>query len=347
MRTITLGSTGIVTPQNAFGALPIQRISEQDAVALLRRAFEGGMTFFDTARAYSNSEERVGLAFEGMRGKVAIATKTQARTPETFWKDLETSLRLLRTDHVDLYQFHCVDQCYKPGDGTGMYECMLMAKEQGKIAHIGVTAHKLEVAFECVESGLYETLQYPLSYLASDRELELVALCEQCNVGFIAMKGLAGGLLTNARACMAFMTQFPGVLPIWGVQREEELDEWLAFMTETPQLDEGTRAFIASERAELAGDFCRGCGYCMSCPQEIVINQCARMSLMIRRAPSKGWLGEEWRQRMNAIEDCTECYACTARCPYELDIPQLLKKNLADYRAVLAGNVDVKGTGEE
>lgn len=347
MRTITLGSTGIVTPQNAFGALPIQRVSEEAAVGLLRRAYEGGMTFFDTARAYSNSEERVGLAFEGMRGKVAIATKTQARTPEAFWKDLETSLRLLRTDHVDLYQFHCVDQCYKPGDGTGMYECMLKAKEQGKIAHIGVTAHKLEVAFECVESGLYETLQYPLSYLASDRELELVALCEQRNVGFIAMKGLAGGLLNNARACMAFMTQFSGVLPIWGVQREEELDEWLAFMTETPQLDEGIRAFIASERAELAGDFCRGCGYCMPCPQDIVINQCARMSLMIRRAPSKGWLGEEWQQRMNAIEDCTECYACTARCPYELDISQLLKKNLADYRAVLAGSVDVKGTGEE
>ena len=347
VRTITLGSTGIVTPQNAFGALPIQRVSEQDAVALLRRAFKGGMTFFDTARAYSNSEERVGLAFEGMRDKVAIATKTEACSPEAFWEDLETSLRLLRTDHVDLYQFHCFDQCYKPGDGTGMYECMLKAKEQGKIAHIGVTAHKLEVAFECVESGLYETLQYPLSYLASDRELELVALCEQRNVGFIAMKGLAGGLLNNARACMAFMTRFSVVLPIWGVQREQELDEWLAFMADTPQLDEGMRAFIASERAELAGDFCRGCGYCMPCPQDIVIDQCARMSLMIRRAPSKGWLGEEWQQRMNAIEDCTECYACTARCPYELDIPQLLKKNLADYRAVLAGTVDVKGAGEE
>ena len=335
MRTITLGSTGIVTPQNAFGALPIQRISEQDAVALLRRASEGGMTFFDTARAYSNSEERVGLAFEGMRDKVAIATKTQARTPEAFWEDLETSLRLLRTDHVDLYQFHCVDQCYKPGDGTGMYECMLMAKEQGKIAHIGVTAHKLEVAFECVESGLYETLQYPLSYLASDRELELVALCEQRNVGFIAMKGLAGGLLTNARACMAFMTQFPGVLPIWGVQHEEELDEWLAFMTETPQLDEGMRAFIASERAELAGDFCRGCGYCMPCPAGIEINQCARMSLMLRRAPSAAWLTPEWQAKMELIENCKHCGQCVKKCPYTLNTPELLRKNLEDYRTFL------------
>ena len=147
MRTVPLGSTGIVTPQNAFGALPIQRVSEADAVALLRRAYKGGMTFFDTARAYSNSEERVGLAFEGMRDKATIATKTMARTPEAFWADLETPLEKLRTDHVDIYQFHCVDKCYAPGDGTGMYECMLEAKAQGKISHIGVTAHKLEVAF--------------------------------------------------------------------------------------------------------------------------------------------------------------------------------------------------------
>ena len=335
MRTVTLGSTGIVTPQNAFGALPIQRVSEQDAVALLRRAFEGGMTFFDTARAYSNSEERVGLAFEGIRDKVTIATKTQARAPEAFWEDLETSLRLLRTDHVDLYQFHCVDQCYKPGDGTGMYECMLTAKEQGKIAHIGVTAHKLQVAFECVESGLYETLQYPLSYLASDRELELVALCEQRNVGFIAMKGLAGGLLNNGRACMAFMTQFPGVLPIWGVQREEELDEWLAFMTETPQLDEGMRAFIASERVELAGDFCRGCGYCMPCPAGIEINQCARMSLLLRRSPAANWLTPAWQEKMEKIEDCLHCGQCMKRCPYGLQTPDLLRRNLEDYRTFL------------
>lgn len=346
MRTITLGSTGITTPQNAFGALPIQRVSEESAVALLRRAYAGGMTFFDTARAYSNSEERVGLAFEGMRDKVTIATKTMARTPEAFWADLETSLAKLRTDHVDIYQFHCVDQCYAPGDGTGMYECMLEAKAQGKIRHIGVTAHKLEVAFDCVASGLYETLQFPLSYLSGERELELVRRCDEANMGFIAMKGLAGGLLNNARACMAFMTQFPNVLPIWGVQREEELDQWLAFMSDAPELDADLRAFIDRERAELAGDFCRGCGYCMPCPRDIVINQCARMSLMIRRAPSKAWLTEEWQQRMEAVEDCTECYACAARCPYELDIPQLLKKNLADYREVLAGEVDVKGAGE-
>ncbi len=154
MKTITLGTTGITTPQNAFGALPLQRCTEEDAIALLRRAYEGGMTFFDTARAYSNSEERVGKAFAGMREKVVIATKTQAHTPEAFWQDLETSLSLLQTDYIDIYQLHCVPQCYRPGDGTGMYEALLEAKRQGKIRHIGITAHLIAVAEEIAQSGL-------------------------------------------------------------------------------------------------------------------------------------------------------------------------------------------------
>ena len=178
MKTITLGSTGITTPQNAFGALPLQRCTEEEAVALLRKAYEGGMTFFDTARAYSNSEERVGKAFEGMRDKVCIASKTQAKTPEDFWRDLETSLSLLKTDYIDIYQLHCAPQCYKPGDGTGMYECLQEAKRQGKIRHIAITAHLIAVAEEIAQSGLYETLQFPLSYLATDREVELVRTCE-------------------------------------------------------------------------------------------------------------------------------------------------------------------------
>lgn len=341
MRMITLGSTGIVTPQNAFGALPIQRIPEEDAVALLRRAYEGGMRYFDTARAYTNSEERVGKAFAGMRDKVFIATKTMARTPEKFWEDLETSLRLLQTDYIDVHQFHCVDQCYAPGDGTGMYECMLEAKAQGKIRHIAVTAHKIEVAFDCVASGLYELLQFPLSYLSGAREDELVRHCAEANMGFVAMKGLAGGLITRSDACMAFMAQYPNVLPIWGVQKREELDEWLTYMDDTPQMTPEIEAFIDQERRELSGDFCRGCGYCLPCPAGIQINQSARISLMLRRAPSAAWLTPEWQEKMERVENCIECRVCTTRCPYELSIPELLRKNLEDYRRVLAGEVTV------
>lgn len=341
MNTVTLGRTGISVAQNQFGALPIQRISKDEAVALVHRAYDGGMRFFDTARAYSDSEEKLGVAFEGMRDKMYIASKTMAKTPGEFWKQLDTSLANLHTDYLDIYQFHCVDQVWAPGDGSGMYECMLQAKEQGKIRHIGVTAHKLEVAFDLVNSGLYETLQYPFSYLASEREHELVALCKQKDVGFLAMKGLAGGLITRSDAAMAYIAQFDNVLPIWGIQRESELDEWLSYFKDTPQMTPELQAFVVKEREQLAGNFCRGCGYCLPCTADIMINQCARISLMLRRAPSKAWLTPQMQAEMAKVQDCTECGVCMTRCPYGLDIPNLLKRNYEDYQRVLAGEVRV------
>ena len=340
MRNITLGKTGITTPQNAFGALPIQRVDLDTAVRLLRGAKDGGMTFFDTARAYSDSEEKVGAAFSGMRDQVYIASKTQAKTPEKFWEDLHTTLKNLRTDHLDIYQLHCASQCYAPGDGTGMYEAMVEAKKQGKILHIGITAHLIGVAEEIVKSGLYETLQFPFSYLASEREIELVKACEKADMGFIAMKGLAGGLLTNSLACMAFMSQY-NALPIWGIQREEELSQWLSFFEEDVTMTEEIHAFIEEDRKELLGDFCRGCGYCMPCTAGIQISQCARMSQLIRRAPSENFKGEFWQGEMAKIENCVDCGLCKSKCPYGLDTPNLLRKNLADYKEIIAGNVKV------
>lgn len=341
MKNITLGTTGITVPQNAFGALPIQRIGMDAAVKLLRRAYEGGMRFFDTARAYTDSEVKLGKAFESIREKIYIASKTMAKTPEEFWEQLDITLNNIKTDYLDIYQFHCVDRCYAPNDGTGMYECMLKAKEQGKIRHIGITAHKIGIAEEIAESGLYETLQFPFSYLSSDRELRLIETCQKNNVGFIAMKGLAGGLLNNSKACMAYMLQFENVLPIWGIQRENELEEWLSFMENTPEMDEETSAFIEKDKQELTGEFCRGCGYCMPCPSGIMINQCARMSLMLRRAPSKAWLSENMQAEMTKIEECLNCGQCISKCPYEVNTPEILKKNLEDYKNVLAGNVSV------
>ena len=341
MKNVTLGSTGITVPQNGFGALPVQRVTKDVAVHLLRKAYEGGMRFFDTARAYSDSEEKVGEAFEGMREKVFIATKTHASNPEEFWKDLETSLTLLKTDYIDIYQFHQASQCYKPGDGTGMYEAMLEAKAQGKIRHIGITAHKIGVAEEVIQSGLYETLQFPFSYLSTDREKQLVKDCAAHNMGYIAMKGLAGGLINNSTAAMAFMLQFDNLVPIWGVQKENELDEWLAFFEKEPEMTEEIREFLEKEKKELSGEFCRGCGYCMPCPQGIMINQCARMSLMLRRAPSKAWLTEKMQAEMKKIETCINCRKCTKKCPYELSTPELLKENYEDYKKVLAGEVSV------
>ncbi|MBR6488421.1 MAG: aldo/keto reductase, partial [Clostridiales bacterium] len=211
MRTIRLGKTGITVPQNAFGALPIQRVSEEEAVSLLRNAYDGGMRFFDTARAYTDSEVKVGKAFEGMRDKVFISSKTQATTRDKFEEDLDTTLTNLKTDYLDIYQLHCAAKCYTEEDD--IYQCLVEAKAKGKIRHIGITAHKIGVAEDIVRSGLYETLQFPFSYLASDRDIALVQSCKEADMGFIAMKGLSGGLLTDSNACMAFMSQ-SDVLPI-------------------------------------------------------------------------------------------------------------------------------------
>lgn len=334
MDTIRLGRTGLIVSKNGFGALPVQRVSKEAAAKLLRRAYEGGINYFDTARAYSDSEEKLGLALNDVRENIIISTKTAAVTAEGFWADLRQSLRLLKTDYIDIYQFHNPAFCPKPGDGTGLYEAMLEAVDQGLIRHIGITNHRLAVAEEAVRSGLYETLQFPFSYLASEKELALVRLCEEQDVGFICMKALAGGLITRSDAAYAYLAQYP-VAPIWGIQRESELDEFLAYQEQPPAMTEDVAAYIARERQELVGDFCRGCGYCMPCPVGIEINTCARISLLLRRSPSAQWLTEESQAMMARIDSCLHCNQCKAKCPYGLDTPQLLRKNYEDYKTFL------------
>ena len=331
MQTITLGRTGLVVPRNGFGALPIQRIPEQDAVRLIRRALDGGMYYFDTARFYTDSEHKLGLALEGRRADVVISTKTGATTPDAFWAHLETSLRLLRTDYVDLYQFHNLPFCPRPGDGTGLYEAMLEAQRQGKVHHIGITNHRQRVAIEAIESGLYETLQYPFSYLATREELDIVERTRQAGMGFIAMKGLAGGLITHSAAAYAFLAQYDHVAPIWGIQRESELDEWLSYQDNPPALTPDLQAVIDRDRAELAGNFCRGCAYCQPCPAGIQIQDCNRMSLFLRRAPHSVYLTEEWLHKMQKIDSCLHCNHCVDHCPYGLDTPNLLVENYRDF----------------
>ena len=338
MVTVTLGKTGITVNKNGFGALPIQRITKEEAARLLRKAFDNGITFFDTARAYSDSEEKLGYAFEGIREKLYISTKTMSTDAEGFWNDLHTSLKNLKTDHVDILQFHNPSFCPKPGDGTGLYEAMEKAKEQGKILHIGITNHRLNVAMEAIESGLYETLQFPFCYLATEKDIALVTACKEHDMGFIAMKALSGGLITNSAAAYAFEAQYDNVLPIWGVQKEKELDEFLSYIDNPPAMTKELADFIEKEKKELSGSFCRGCGYCMpTCPAQIEINNCARMSLMLRRAPSAAWLTPEVQAKMKKIEDCIHCGACTEHCPYGLDTPTLLQENYKDYQEILAG----------
>ncbi len=332
MTEVVLGRTGIRANKNGFGALPIQRVSFDEARVILRKAYDCGINFFDTARAYSDSEEKLGFALSDVRDQIYIATKTAAQTGDDLRKDLETSLGHLKTDRVDILQFHNPSFCPRPGDGTGLYEAAAEAKTQGKIGFIGITNHRIHVAEEAVESGLYDTLQFPFSYLAGDRERSLIKGCQEKNVGFIAMKALSGGLISNGAAAWAFMAQYENVLPIWGVQSTVELDEFLACQADPPSLTEELCAVIEKDRTELTGEFCRGCGYCLPCPAGIDIPNSARMSLMLRRARPQDYLTEDWKEKMGRIPDCIHCGHCRDHCPYGLDTPRLLADNWADYQ---------------
>lgn len=342
MVQVKLGNTGIVANKNGFGALPIQRIDKESAVRLIHMALRGGVNFFDTARAYSDSEEKLGAAFAGIdRGSYYLATKTAAKTGEQLRTELAVSLNNLRTDYVDIYQLHCAPKCFRPEDADGVYAAALEAKKEGKIKHIGITAHLLNVAQEAVESGLYETLQFPFAYISGEQEIALVRKCADAGMGFLGMKGLAGGLLTNSKLCYWFACQYESVLPLWGVQRESELAEFLSYQDNPPVMDDEMKAVYEKDLKELSGDFCRGCGYCMPCPKGIQINNCARISQLLRRSPSKNWLSEEWQANMAKIKECIHCSQCTSKCPYGLDTPKLLEKKLEDYENVAAGRVKV------
>ena len=331
MKKIRLGKTSLMVGASSFGALPIQRLSMQDAVRLLRRAYDGGINYFDTANAYSDSEEKIGNALSDVRHEIILSTKSGAKDKQTLLQHIELSLRRMKTDYIDILQLHNPQILPDPEDPDSTYGGLLEAQKKGWIRFIGITNHSAEYAREAVLSDKYDTLQYPFSMLSSKRDVELVELARGHDMGFIAMKALSGGLVSNAAAAFSFMKQYPTVVPIWGIQRESELDEFLALEKNPPAYDEHMKALIEKDRKELAGDFCRGCGYCLPCAVGIDIPTSARMKFLLRRAPYQQFLTDEKRDGMLKIEDCIHCDACKSRCPYGLDTPALLRENLEDY----------------
>ena len=330
MKKIVLGKTNLEVTKTAFGALPIQRLSIDDAVKILRQAKDSGINFFDTAREYSDSEEKLGIAFEDCRDEVIIATKTHAKTVDEMKEHLEASLKMLKTDYIDIYQFHNANDV--PKEDSELYLYMLKLKAQGTIRHIGISAHRYSSAVDAIECGLYETLQYPMFCLSDEKDIDLSQKCKQKNMGVIAMKGMGGGLIDDARVAYSFFQNYDNICTIWGVQRKCELDEFISMDANPPIFDKELKDKLQKYKDELQGEFCRGCGYCVSvCPANIEINNCARMTLLCGRAVWQEFVTDEWQNKMQMINDCMECRACVEKCPYDLDIPNLLKKNLKNY----------------
>ncbi len=332
MKTVRLGKSELIVTKPAMGCLPIQRCSMEEGKILLRKAYEGGIRYFDTANAYSDSEKKIGNALSDVRENIILSTKSMARDKEGVLAHIENSLKSMKTDYIDLFQFHNVKELPDVNDPEGAYAGALIAKERGWIRHIGITSHRADLIEQCIDSGNYETVQFPFSYISAERDLALAERAKKADVGFIAMKGLAGGhLAANPRACHAFMNCYENVVPIWGIQKVEELEQWLQLAEEDPVMDEELSRMIREDREKLSGSFCRGCGYCMPCSVGIQIYDCARMDMYLRRSRWQDFMKDEWRERMDKIEDCIDCGLCKSRCPYQLDTPNLLKYMLKDY----------------
>jgi predicted aldo/keto reductase-like oxidoreductase len=331
MEKIVLGRTGLVVTRTAFGALPIQRRTMEEAIPILQKAYESGILLFDTARAYTDSEAKIGQALSAVRQNIIITTKCRVDSGAEIPAMLETSLRNLRTDYVDVLQFHFAPFMPKPGDGSGIYEALLTARRQGKTRFIGLTSHALPVALEAAGSGLYDTVQYPLSLLSSDKDLELIEVCKQNNIGLLAMKALGGGLVRNIPAAFAFMRRFENLIPLWGIEKMKELEEFLALEASPPPWGPEIEAAVARERADLQGNFCRGCGYCLPCPAEIDIPTVARSGLAARRMPAVIIGSAEWQGKVQRADECLECQVCASRCPYELKAYEIIKEQAQIY----------------
>ena len=334
MRERILGRTGLRVRTMGFGGIPIQRVSEEEAVAVVRRCHEHGLNYYDTARGYTNSEERIGKALEGVRDEVYLATKSHQRTAEGIFRELETSLKNLRTDYVDVYQLHNVanaDQWKQVQEKGGALEAVYQAKEEGRIRHIGVTSHNPDLAAELVRSGHFETLMVQYNYIITRPEETVLPICRQLNVGTIAMKPFGGGAFSNADTALKYVYGNPDIdLVIPGTLSVAEVDEnvrvWLGDLKITPRELE----LIEADKRELGSSFCRGCDYCQPCPQDIPISFILRAERQTLRR--MGWTDarvEQVRKAREKLEGCIHCGACESRCPYQLHIQELLPRAMA------------------
>jgi aryl-alcohol dehydrogenase-like predicted oxidoreductase len=334
MEKFRLGRTELMVSRSGFGAIPIQRISFDDAKAILRHAYDSGINYFDTARSYTDSEEKLGYALADVRQNIIIATKSQAHQAAELFRHLETSLTNLKTDYIDVYQFH--NPPFFPTEDHEIYQAALKAKKEGKIRFISVTSHRLELAKEMVASGIFDTLQFPLSILSTEAELEIIELCRKHDVGLIAMKAMSGGLITDPTATFAFLRKFGNIIPIWGIQHMWELEQFLDLEKNPPQLTAELLQKTEEDKKSLAGNFCRACGYCApTCPAGINIPTAARMSLMLRRMSVANCVKPQDRADMEKIKDCVDCGECKTHCPYGLDTPNLLRSEYDFYQKFL------------
>jgi uncharacterized protein len=333
MRYRMLGKTGLEISEVGFGAIPIIRLSVEEAIKVLRRAYDRGITLYDTANMYLDSEEKIGRAFSGVRQQVVLATKTLKRDREGAAADIDLSLRRLQTDYLDLYQFHQVSQekDYQTLTGPdGALEAVYRAREEGKVRHLGVTSHSLEMAVKLVKTGLFSTVQFPFNLIEEKPITDLHPAARELDMGILAMKPFCGGMVESARMCFKFLRQWPDVVPLPGFDTEERVDEVVDLYGEENVVAPEDLSSMEGCRKELGERFCRRCEYCQPCPQGVMITPAMIYPVIAHRMSPA--IGSNFSAKaMESVRNCIECGECLERCPYGLPIPEMLKEHLELY----------------
>jgi len=335
LEKIRLGKTNMLISRLGFGGIPIQRLNEDEAVTVVKRCLDLGITFIDTANAYTTSEERIGKAIAGRRDGLVIATKSLSRKREGVEKHLKLSLERLKVEYIDLYQFHGIsdfnslDMILDPSGPIGVVE---KARDMGLVKHIGITSHQMDVAKKAVASGRFETIMFPLNFVTSEAADELLPLAREHDVGFIVMKPLAGGMIDNAKIAFKYLLQFPDIVTIPGIEKVSEIEEIVRIL-------EGPQTVTAAEleemqklKQELGTRFCHRCDYCQPCQEGILISTVMMYPSLVRRLPPEHLVSGIWSAIVEKADSCTQCGECEERCPYHLPIRDMLAEYVNQYQ---------------
>jgi len=334
MKKVRLGRTERMVSEVGFGGIPIVSLGMEQAISVVRHCFGLGITLFDTANMYGDSEKKIGAALESVRDQIVLASKTLNREAEGAAEHVDHSLSSLKTQVIDVYQLHQVgnpetlDRVLAP---DGAYQALSKARDEGKIRFIGLSSHNVQIAIQACKTGRFDTVQVPFNFVERDLAEELFRVAEEMDMGIIGMKPLAGGVLERADLCFRFLQQYPKVVPIPGIKGQEEADEIIELYRTTRALTEKEREEIERIRTELGTKFCRRCEYCMPCQQEIHIPMALGFRAFVNRFPPVGTIAL-LDANMKKAETCIECEECVEKCPYELPIPDLIKENLSLYR---------------
>ncbi len=340
MRNAVLGRSGLEVSGVGFGGIPIQRVTEDEAVRAIRRALDLGVTFIDTAAGYGDSQRKIGAALEGRSERVVLATKSGEATKEGVLRDVDRARREMGADVIDLFQFHGVssrekwDAIRAPG---GAFEGLLEAREKGRIAHIGITSHSIDLALELVEDPVLETIQFPFNLVTSEPASELIPKARKLGLGFIVMKPLCGGEYDDAGLAFRFLNGFPDLVAIPGIERPEEIEEIVGVVDSGETLEGAAKARAEKVASELGKKFCRRCGYCEPCPNGVPIVTAMILESCIRRMPREALLGWPAGIIAEGAPNCAECGDCEQKCPYDLPIMETVKESLEKAKAIIAG----------